>query len=350
MGRGMLGGVMSVDDLPILGITMGDAAGVGPEVTVMALMKPEIRAKARVVVIGDASIIADAARIVGCDLPIRTIDEIRPDEIDDAAIWVLDLKNRPLDGLTRGKVDAVNGKAAFEYVDRAVTLALKNQIDAIVTAPLNKEAMHLGGYKYPGHTEALASLCDIGEDDITMLLASPRLRVSHVSTHCSMIEAVHSVTTDRVVRVAKLTADAVAPLVDRPPKIALCGINPHAGENGLFGPEDEREIRPAAAQLQAEGIDAYGPIPGDTVFLRALKGEFDAVVAMYHDQGHIPSKLAGFDDTVNITLGLPIIRTSVDHGTAFDIAGTGKAQAVNMEVAIDLAAGMGRARRANRRS
>jgi 4-hydroxythreonine-4-phosphate dehydrogenase len=341
---------MSVDDLPILGITMGDAAGVGPEVTVMALMKPEIRAKARMVVIGDASIIADAARIVGCGLPIRTIDEIRPDEIDDSAIWVLDLRNRPIESLTRGKVDAVNGKAAFEYVDRAVSLALKSQIDAIVTAPLNKEAMHLGGYKYPGHTEALASLCDIGEDDITMLLASPRLRVSHVSTHCSMIEAVHSVTTDRVVRVAKLTRDAVAPLVDRNPKIALCGINPHAGENGLFGPEDEREIRPAAAQLQAEGIDAYGPIPGDTVFLRALKGEFDAVVAMYHDQGHIPSKLAGFDDTVNITLGLPIIRTSVDHGTAFDIAGTGKAQPVNMEVAIDLAAGMGRARRANRRS
>jgi 4-hydroxythreonine-4-phosphate dehydrogenase len=302
------------------------------------------------VVIGDASIIADAARIVGCGLPIRTIDEIRPDEIDDSAIWVLDLRNRPIESLTRGKVDAVNGKAAFEYVDRAVSLALKSQIDAIVTAPLNKEAMHLGGYKYPGHTEALASLCDIGEDDITMLLASPRLRVSHVSTHCSMIEAVHSVTTDRVVRVAKLTRDAVAPLVDRNPKIALCGINPHAGENGLFGPEDEREIRPAAAQLQAEGIDAYGPIPGDTVFLRALKGEFDAVVAMYHDQGHIPSKLAGFDDTVNITLGLPIIRTSVDHGTAFDIAGTGKAQPVNMEVAIDLAAGMGRARRANRRS
>jgi 4-hydroxythreonine-4-phosphate dehydrogenase len=341
---------MSVDDLPILGITMGDAAGVGPEVTVMALMKPEMRAKARMVVIGDASIVADAARIVGCDLPIRTIDAIRPDEIDDSAIWVLDLKNRPLDGLTRGKVDAVNGKAAFEYVDRAVTLALRNEIDAIVTAPLNKEAMHLGGYKYPGHTEALASLCDIGEDDITMLLASPRLRVSHVSTHCSMIEAVHSVTTDRVVRVAKLTADAVAPLVSRPPKIALCGINPHAGENGLFGPEDEREIRPAAARLQAEGIDAYGPIPGDTVFLRALKGEFDAVVAMYHDQGHIPSKLAGFDDTVNITLGLPIIRTSVDHGTAFDIAGTGKAQPVNMEVALDLAAGMGRARRAARGS
>jgi 4-hydroxythreonine-4-phosphate dehydrogenase len=316
----------------------------------MALMKDEVRGKARMVVLGDASVIEDAARIVGCPLPVRAIEEIRPEELDDSAIWVLDFKNRPLDGLVRGKVEAANGKAAFEYVDRAVTLALGNTIDAIVTAPLNKEAMHLGGFKFPGHTEALAHLCDIGKDDITMLLASPRLRVSHVSTHCSMIEAVASVTTDRVARVARLTAEAVAPLVDRPPKIALCGINPHAGENGLFGPEDEREIRPAAKLLQAEGIDAYGPIPGDTVFLRALKGEFDAVVAMYHDQGHIPSKLAGFDDTVNITLGLPIIRTSVDHGTAFDIAGTGKAQPVNMEVALDLAAGMGRARRAARRA
>lgn len=342
---------MSVDERPILGITMGDAAGVGPEVIAMALMKDELRAKARMVVLGDASVMEDAARIVGCPLPVRTLanpGEIRPDELDDSAIWVLDFKNRPFKSLTRGKVDAENGKAAFEYIDRAVTLALSNTIDAIVTAPLNKEALHLAGHMYPGHTEALAALCDIGDDDVTMLLASPRLRVSHVSTHCSMLEAVASVTTDRVVRVARLTAEAVAPLVSRPPKIALAGINPHAGENGLFGNEDEGQIRPAAAALQAEGIDAYGPIPGDTVFLRALKGEFDAVVAMYHDQGHIPSKLAGFDDCVNITLGLPIIRTSVDHGTAFDIAGTGKAQPVNMEVALDLAAGMGRARRAAR--
>ncbi|MCC7371186.1 MAG: 4-hydroxythreonine-4-phosphate dehydrogenase PdxA [Chloroflexi bacterium] len=342
---------MSVDERPVLGITMGDAAGVGPEIIAMALMKPELRANARMVVLGDASVMEDAARIVGSPLPVRALgdaSEIGTATLDDGAIWVLDFKNRPFESLTRGKVDAVNGNAAFEYIDTAVTLALANTIDAIVTAPLNKEALHLGGHMYPGHTEALAALCDIGDDDVTMLLASPRLRISHVSTHCSMMEAVQTLTTDRVVRVARLTAEAVGPLVSRPPKIALAGINPHAGENGLFGPEDEREIRPAAARLQAEGIDAYGPIPGDTVFLRALKGEFDAVVAMYHDQGHIPAKLAGFDDCVNITLGLPIIRTSVDHGTAFDIAGTGKAQPVNMEVALDLAAGMGRARRAAR--
>jgi len=339
---------MTDRELPIVGITMGDAAGVGPEIIAMALARDEVRARSRNVVIGDASIMADAARIVGADLPVESISEIDPNRLDSHAIWVLDLKNRPLDTLTRGKVDSSNGKAAFEYVDRAVTLALANEIDAIATAPLNKESLNQAGYPYPGHTEALARLCGLGDDDITMLLASPRLRVSHVSTHCSMIQAVAAVTTERVAQVARLTAGAVAPLVSRPPKIALAGINPHAGEHGLFGDEDEREIRPAAELLRSEGIDADGPVSPDSVFLRALNGDFDAVVAMYHDQGHIPSKLAGFHDTVNITLGLPIIRTSVDHGTAFDLAGTGKARPDNMIVAIDLAAGMGRARRAAR--
>jgi 4-hydroxythreonine-4-phosphate dehydrogenase len=339
---------MSKQELPIVGITMGDAAGVGPEVIAMALTKDDLRARVRVVVIGDASVMADAARIVGADLPVEAISAIDPDALDGEAIWVLDLQNRPLSSLTRGTLDPLNGKAAFEYVDRAVTLALANEIDAIATAPLNKEALKLAGYPYPGHTEALAELCGLTDDDITMLLASPRLRVSHVSTHCSMLQAVAAVTTERVAQVARLTAAAVAPLVTRPPKIALAGINPHAGEHGLFGSEDEREIRPAAELLRSEGIDADGPVSPDSVFLRALNGDFDAVVAMYHDQGHIPSKLAGFHDTVNITLGLPIIRTSVDHGTAFDLAGSGKARPDNMIVAIDLAAGMGRARRAAR--
>lgn len=341
---------MSAEQLPIVGITMGDAAGVGPEVIAMALAQDEVRARACHIVIGDASVMAEAARIAGTDLPVRALDALDPAALDDRAIWVLDLKNRPVGTLTRGTVDPANGKAAFEYIERAVSLALADEIDAISTAPLNKESLNLAGYRYPGHTEALAILCGVGEDDITMLLASPRLRVSHVSTHCSMLQAVAAVTTDRVARVARLTAAAVAPLVSRPPKIALAGINPHAGEHGLFGDEDEREIRPAAELLRQEGIDAVGPVPPDSVFLRALNGEFDAVVAMYHDQGHIPSKLTGFDDTVNITLGLPIIRTSVDHGTAFDIAGTGKARPVNMVVALELAAGMGRARRAARKS
>jgi 4-hydroxythreonine-4-phosphate dehydrogenase len=340
---------MSEQDLPVVGITMGDASGVGPEIIVMALAREDVRARTRAVVIGDASVMEDAVRIVGADLPVEAISDIEPDALDDRSIWVLDLKNRPLDSLIRGQIDPANGRAAFEYIDKAVTLALANTIDAIATAPLHKEALRLAGYPYPGHTEALAQLCGLGDDDITMLLASPRLRVSHVSTHCSMLEAVAAVTTERVARVARLTAEAVAPLVTRSPKIALAGINPHAGEHGLFGSEDEREIRPAAELLRQEGIDADGPVSPDTVFLRALNGDFDAVVAMYHDQGHIPSKIAGFHDTVNVTLGLPIIRTSVDHGTAFDIVGTGKASSENMVVAIDLAAGMGRGRRAARK-
>jgi 4-hydroxythreonine-4-phosphate dehydrogenase len=330
--------------LPILGITMGDPAGVGPEVTAMALARPDVRARARSVVIGDASVMAEAAAIVGCDLPVRAVDGPDGATGDEEALWVLDLANRPIAGLARGQVDPANGRAAFEYVERAVSLALANEIDAIVTAPLNKESLNRAGYPYPGHTEALARLCGVSEDDITMLLASPRLRVSHVSTHCSMLQAVAAVKRDRVARVARLTADAVAPLVTRPPRIALAGLNPHAGEHGLFGDEDDREIAPAAEALRSEGIDAHGPVPPDTVFLRALNGEFDAVVAMYHDQGHVPSKLSGFHDTVNITLGLPIIRTSVDHGTAFDIAGTGTARPDNMVVAIELAAGMAHGR------
>ena len=336
---------MNQHNLPVLGITMGDAAGVGPEVIAMALGRPEVRRLARCVVIGDASVMADAARIVGTELPLRVVRALGSEELSMEAICVLDLGNRPLEGLVRGQVDPANGRAAYEYVERAVRLALGGDIDAIVTAPLNKESLNRAGYPYPGHTEALAHLCKVPEDDVTMLLASPRLRVSHVSTHCSMLQAVAAVKRDRVARVGRLTAEAVGPLVTRPPRVALAGLNPHAGEHGLFGDEDEREIAPAAEALRAEGIDAHGPVPPDTLFWRAVNGEFDAVVAMYHDQGHVPSKLTGFHDTVNITLGLPIIRTSVDHGTAFDIAGTGKAQPDNMVVAIELAAGMGRARR-----
>jgi len=339
---------MAGHELPILGITMGDAAGVGPEITASALAHDDVRALARCVVIGDASVMLDAVRIVGAGLPVRAIDTLDGAALDGDAIWVLDLKNRPLAGLERGMVDASNGKAAFEYIERAVDLALANTIDAIVTAPLHKEALNRAGYPHPGHTEALAHLCDVADEDVTMMLASPRLRVSHISTHVSLTEAVAAITTDRVVRVGRLTAEAVGPMVSRPPRIALAGVNPHAGEHGLFGSEDDREIAPAAELLRREGIDAHGPISPDSVFRNALKGEYDAVVAMYHDQGHIPSKLTGFDDTVNITLGLPIIRTSVDHGTAFDIAGTGKASDENMVVAIRLAADMGRARRADR--
>src|SRR4051794_25360145 len=204
------GGVMSEQELPIVGITMGDAAGVGPEIIAMALARDEVRAKTRAVVIGDASVMADAARIVGTDLPVEAIGSVDPGRLDNRAIWVLDLANRPLASLTRGKIDPANGKAAFEYIEKAVSLALANEIDAIATAPLNKESLNQAGYPYPGHTEALAKLCGLGDDDITMLLASPRLRVSHVSTHCSMLEAVAAVTTERVAQVARLTAEAVA--------------------------------------------------------------------------------------------------------------------------------------------
>jgi 4-hydroxythreonine-4-phosphate dehydrogenase len=330
---------------PVVAVTMGDAAGIGPEIIVKALARQQVYDGARPVVVGDAARLGRAVELTGVRLGVTAVDGPADARYQRGVVDVIDLDCIPAD-LPFGKLSAAAGEGAYRFVETAVDLAMRGDVDAICTAPLNKEALHAAGHVFPGHTELLAELT--GTDEVSMLLNAPRLRVIHVTTHVGLVDMVSRINPGLVERTIRRGHDTLVTAGIERPRIAVCGINPHAGENGLFGNEDEHEIRPAAAALQAEGIDAYGPIPGDTVFLRALKGEFDAVVAMYHDQGHIPSKLAGFDDTVNITLGLPIIRTSVDHGTAFDIAGTGKAQAVNMEVAIDLAAGMGRARRAAR--
>jgi 4-hydroxythreonine-4-phosphate dehydrogenase len=218
------------------------------------------------------------------------------------------------------------GRAAYEYLERATQLALDGQVGGIVTAPLNKEALSEAGWVGVGHTELLARFAGVPEKSVAMMLASNRLRVVHVSTHVSLRKAIEMVTPERIVTTA--------------PHLAVAGLNPHAGEHGLFGSEEQDQIEPAIEQLRAEGWQVSGPLSPDTVFLRASMGDFDAVIAMYHDQGHIPSKFAGFDDTVNVTLGLPIVRTSVDHGTAYDIAGTGKANEANLLAAIALAAQM----------
>nr|MBA3471652.1 4-hydroxythreonine-4-phosphate dehydrogenase PdxA [Rubrobacter sp.] len=218
---------------------------------------------------------------------------------------------------------------------RATELALEGSVGAIATAPLNKEAMHMGGYKYPGHTEILAELT--GTKDFAMMLQTEELRVIHVSTHVSLREAIDRVSKERVLTVIHLARDALAKIGVEEPKIAVAGLNPHAGENGLFGDEDTEHIAPAVAEAREEGIDVTGPHPPDTVFAKARKGEFDMVVVQYHDQGHIPIKLMGFEGGVNVTVGLPFFRTSVDHGTAFDIASTGRADHSSMRTAIELA-------------
>ncbi len=237
------------------------------------------------------------------------------------------------DDVPFGKLSAKAGDAAFRYIERANQLALDGVIDAVCTAPLNKEALHAGGHKFPGHTEILAELS--GTKDYAMMLTAPNLRVIHVTTHIGLVDAIERVTPERVYTVIRLAHETLVRAGIERPRIGVCGINPHAGENGLFGyGEEERQIAPGVARALAGGIAVNGPLPADTLFFRAARGDFDIVVAMYHDQGHGPIKVLGLEAGVNITVGLPYIRTSVDHGTAFDIAGTGKAEDGSMRAAL----------------
>jgi 4-hydroxythreonine-4-phosphate dehydrogenase len=306
---------------------MGDPGGIGPEIIAKALGHPEVLATCRPLVIGEARAMAAALRITGSPLRLEDID-------------LVDLHNIDIEQHGRGRNSAEVGRAAYEYLERAAQMALANEVGAIVTAPLNKEALSEAGWVGVGHTELLARFAGVPEKSIAMMLASNRLRVVHVSTHVSLRRAIELVTPERIMTTARLAASTARDIVGREPHLAIAGLNPHAGEHGLFGSEEQEQIEPAILQLQAEGLHVSGPVSPDTVFLRAANGDFDAVVAMYHDQGHIPSKFAGFDDTVNVTLGLPIVRTSVDHGTAYDIAGTGKANDANMLAAIELATQM----------
>lgn len=331
-------------DLPVVAITMGDPAGIGPEIIVLALGDPRIRAICRPIVVGDAAIMEAAGRIVASTLRINSVSGPDDAAADPTCIDVIDLDNIDdvdIGGRTRG-ISADVGRAAYEYLERATRLALDGGVAAIATAPLNKEALSLAGWHGVGHTELLASLTGVPESKVAMMLASDRLRVVHVSTHVSLRQAIALVTTERVAETGRLASAAVQAIVGRSPSVGVCGLNPHGGEHGLFGSEEGHEILPAIEALRSEGLDVTGPLSPDTAFLRAIDGEFDVVIAMYHDQGHIPSKFAAFHDTVNVTLGLPIVRTSVDHGTAYDLAGTGMADARNMKAAIRLAAQMGR--------
>lgn len=304
--------------LPRLIITAGDPAGIGPEVTVRALAQPEVRGVAEIAVAGDLDDLRDTADRLG--LPT-------PSKIEAAG----DARRVRL-----GRLSAHGGTAAVAAIKRAVQLILAGQYDALVTAPINKEALKLAGFSWPGHTEMLADLS--GASEVRMLLLTDRLKVVHVTTHRSLRSAIEAATRDRILRTIEMSHQGARQLGYERPQIGVAGLNPHAGEGGLFGDEEAREIRPAVNDARAAGIDASGPWPPDTLFWRAGRGEFDLVVAMYHDQGHIPVKLAGFDEGVNVTLGLPFPRASVDHGTAFDIAGKGIARWQSMAAAIRVGA------------
>ena len=332
---------------------MGDPAGIGPEIVLKAVLDLAPREQAgafSLVVVGTASCMADAAKHLGMEARIGAAGGGWPNvRLIEAA--------PTKEAIAPGRLSAEAGRLAFAAIERAVRLALAGEIDAIVTAPINKEALNKAGYAYPGHTEILAELT--GSKGSCMMLAHDRLRVTHVSTHVALAEAPKRVTPERLRRVFALTHEALLDLGIAKPRIGVCALNPHAGEGGLFGREDQDIVAPVIEEFRAKGIAIEGPVPGDTIFVKALAGQFDAVVAMYHDQGHVAVKTLGFAmdpqtglmsslSGVNVTLGLPIIRTSVDHGTAFDIAGQGIANAASMVEAIELAAQMARARRQRR--
>lgn len=320
--------------LPIIGITMGDPAGVGPEVIIKALAHDSQYEICRPLVIGDAKRLALAAGIVKSSKPIRSISGLEEARFHHSEIECLDLSLVP-ERTSFGQLSAACGEAAFRFLERAIKLALEGGIDAICTAPLNKEALHLAGHYYPGHTEILAELTRTQE--VSLMLVGPKLKIIHVTAHVGLAEAIRRIDTGLVERT--ITRGREMLLSDGEPRIGVCGINPHAGENGIFGEgEEEEKIVPAVESCRKKGWLVQGPLPADTLFYLAASGRFDLVVAMYHDQGHGPFKVLGIEDGVNVTAGLPIVRTSVDHGTAFDIAGTGKADEGSMLAALKLAA------------
>jgi 4-hydroxythreonine-4-phosphate dehydrogenase len=311
------------NERPAIAITMGDAAGVGPEIIVRALAQADVYARCRPLVVGDARRLEKAARLCGLDLAVNPAQGVSEARFEAGTVDCLDLALIP-DDLPFGKLSAVAGDAAYQYVNRAVELAKAGEVGAICTAPLNKEALHAGGHHYPGHTELLADLCGVPE--VSMMLTAPGLRVIHVTVHIGLIDAIAKIEPGLVERTIARGRDTLKRAGIADPRIGVCGINPHAGENGLFGHgEEEEKIIPAVERCRARGWKVEGPLPADTLFYRAARGDFDLVAAMYHDQGHGPVKVLGIEAGVNITVGLPVVRTSVDHGTAFDIAGTGKA-------------------------
>ena len=319
---------------PLIAATMGDPAGIGPEILARTFAEADFREENRVVVVGDAKMLERAASLLDLALRVNVVDRPEDARFEAGTVDVIPETELPED-LAFGKLDARAGDAAFRYVERATRLAEDGRVAAIATAPLNKEAMHLAGHEYPGHTEILAGLT--GTKDYAMMLVTDELKVIHVSTHVPLREAIERARPERELAVIRLANESLEKLGVANPRVAVAGLNPHAGENGLFGTEDAEQIAPAVAAAVDEGIDATGPHPPDTVMMRARTGAFDIVVVQYHDQGHIPIKLMGFDTGVNVTVGLPFFRTSVDHGTAFDIAGTGEADPASLRAAIDLA-------------
>ncbi len=315
---------------------MGDPAGVGPEILIKALADPAVRQRAVLLIVGNANIFEQAIALVGASLPIRRVQGFDDPRFDPEAVNVLDVID--LAHWSPGQIQPDCGRAAVQAVETATRMVLQGEADGIVTAPLHKAAAHQASFPFPGHTEFLASLCGVAET--RLMLVCDELRVVHATGHLSLRQVLDILTPERIVETVELTLPTLRWLGYEQPRIAVAALNPHAGEQGKFGNEDDRIVAPAVRQLQAAGHKVFGPVPADTVFWQAKQGAFDLVVALYHDQGHIPVKVLAFERAVNVTAGLPIIRTSPDHGVAFDIAWQNKANAESMKAAILLAAKM----------
>ncbi len=321
---------------PIVGVTMGDPAGVGPEVLVQALAGEAVCEACRPLAVGDAAVLSLANEMLGTGLGLHPVQSLAEARFEAGTLDVLDLANVEWSQLQTGRVSALAGKAAVEYVVRAVQLAQEGHLQALATGPINKEAINQGGYHYIGHTELLNDLMQ-AQRTTTMLVAG-ELRVTHVTRHVALRDVAALITTERVLETIAITASGLRQYGLERPRLGVAALNPHGGEGGLFGQEEMLAIAPAVQQAQQQGIDARGPYPADSIFFRAIAGEFDAVVAMHHDQGHIPVKVHDFEGSYTVTLGLPIVRTSVDHGTAFDIAWQGLASPRSMVEAVKAAA------------
>ncbi|MFA5839954.1 MAG: 4-hydroxythreonine-4-phosphate dehydrogenase PdxA [Candidatus Margulisiibacteriota bacterium] len=322
---------------PIIGVTMGDPAGIGPEVTVRALINPEINLLARCIVIGDRKALREALKAAKIsNIEINSIRKVAEAKFEKGIIDVIDLDNVDVSRLKMGQVSKAAGKAAVEYVDTAIKLAMDGEIDAMTTGPINKEAINIAGYKFQGHTEILADRT--GSKNAAMMFVSSSLWVMLATTHVALRDVSKNLDKKKIVNLIKLAHETLLKAKGKKPKIGVAGLNPHAGENGLFGDEEIKIIAPAVEEAKKLGINVKGPVSPDAIFYLANAGMFDMVIAMYHDQGLIPLKLLEFNKSVNVTVGLPIIRTSVDHGTGFDIAGKGWAKPQSMIEAIKVAA------------
>lgn len=331
---------------PVIAITMGDPASIGPEIAVKALLNEKIYSICNPLLVGDAGVFHQIVTLLNLPVTLHPVQQVREAKFSFGVIDVLDLHNVQSDQLRMGEISAMAGNASFEAVKKVIELALVKEVDATVTGPINKKSINEAGHHFAGHTEIYAHFTNTKK--YAMLLVEDNMKVIHVSTHVSLRQACDLVKKERILQVTELLHKGLISLGEKNLKIGIAGLNPHAGDNGLFGTEDDQEILPAVQEAKAMGYDVEGPIPPDTLFAKAATGAYGGVVAMYHDQGHIPFKLAGFKwnaekkqmdsvKGVNITMGLPIIRTSVDHGTAFEIAGKGIASADAMILAIESA-------------